>query len=76
MLFSINTGTDSRGLYDDNFEVESKVSSNFKLFYWNYWSQNSDVYQRLFDKHYQMSDNIGLAIGVYIWSELFIIELC
>lgn len=71
MIFSINTGKDSTGLYDSDFEVKERISEEYKLFYWNYWAKDINVYNKMFQKHYEMSNNIGLAIGVHIWSELF-----
>lgn len=58
--------------YDPDAAIDRKVSEclpeDVTLIYWDYYSEEKETYDRMLDKHKQVTDHIAFAGGAWKWS--------
>lgn len=47
--------------------VAERLPGDVGLIYWDYYSENKDTYDRMLDKHKQITDRIAFAGGAWKW---------
>lgn len=54
---------------DDNQELdEISVPDNLKIFYWDYYSTESEHYRKMLQSHKKLTPNVGFAGGNWKWT--------
>ena len=48
-------------------EVRAKVPKNVELVYWDYYSDDKEMYESMLDKHLQFDNPVSFAGGVWKW---------
>lgn len=68
MFFRLAAGGE---YYEPEIHIDSSVSSSLpedvSLIYWDYYSENQDIYDRMLHKHKQITDNLVFAGGAWKW---------
>lgn len=69
MFFRLASGG---SYYDLNCDISPEISKvipeDVSLIYWDYYSETKETYDRMFQKHREMTSNIMFAGGVWKWS--------
>lgn len=69
MFFKLISGG---GYHSENIqiteEIREKIPQNVELLYWDYYSRNPDVYDRMFTSHKKLTDRVGFAGGAWKWN--------
>lgn len=60
------------GYYSENVEItdeiRAKIPQNVELVYWDYYSRDPKVYDRMLTNHKKLADNVGFAGGAWKWN--------
>ena len=48
-------------------DILEKIPDNMGMVYWDYYSEDTDVYNLMFERHRQLGNNILFAGGVWTW---------
>ncbi len=69
MFFKLLSGS---GYYSEDFQITDKVCNmipkDVELIYWDYYSRNEEVYDRMLKNHNKMTDHVGFAGGAWKWN--------
>lgn len=70
MFFKLlsDSSNDYYGDVDIPEKINKMIPKNVKLIYWDYYSREKSIYDRMFERHLQLSDNIGFAGGAWRWT--------
>lgn len=49
-------------------EIRAKIPQNVELLYWDYYSRNPEVYDRMLLAHKKMTKTVGFAGGAWKWN--------
>lgn len=61
----------NHGYYETDFEFSEKAKEllpdNMRIVYWDYYHEEEEMYQKLIEKHKELTDKIVFAGGISIW---------
>lgn len=49
-------------------EIRAKIPQNVELIYWDYYSRDAAVYDRMLDNHRKLAKDVGFAGGAWKWN--------
>lgn len=68
MLFSTYSNSDGESLYNTNFKQQiEQLDPAIELIFWNYWTPDQEVYEKILDSHHEFSSNVSMALGIHTW---------
>lgn len=69
MFFKLLSGA---GYYSEEIqvtdEIRAMIPQNVELIYWDYYSRNEEVYDRMLKNHKKMTEHVGFAGGAWKWN--------
>lgn len=68
MLFSTYSNSDGESLYNTNFKQQIEtLDPAIELIFWNYWTPDQEIYEKILDSHHEFSSNVSMALGIHTW---------
>ena len=69
MFFSVGSKTKDYYDQDVNFPdfVAKCIPNEVELIYWDYYHNDEEFYEKHIEKHYELTDRIGVATGIWTW---------